>query len=159
MFQVGSHVDCTVASWLNPFITGLAVTLGAEVVLLTLLGITTFHYNRLNRLVRSGKRKEPLEGQPGFYYTLWNALRAYMLSQVLWLVIHAIPNDFLQFYQLCRYRIQMNIFAFHSAHVGWNFFERFQTFCLMSFNAIPRILLRRRVPAVKPLPDTHVFGN
>jgi MFS family permease len=52
------------------YVPGLAVTLGAEVVLLTLLGITTFHYNRLNRLVRSGKRKEPLEGQPGFYYTL-----------------------------------------------------------------------------------------
>lgn len=54
----------------NVICLGLAVTLASQVVLLLVLATTTIHFMRLNKLVKEGKRKEPLEGQPGFYYTL-----------------------------------------------------------------------------------------
>ncbi len=49
---------------------GLVVTLVSQIVLLLVLATTTVHFIRQNKLVREGRRKEPLEGQPGFYYTL-----------------------------------------------------------------------------------------
>lgn len=49
---------------------GLSVTIGAQILLSILIGITTIHFRRLNRQMREGKREQPLEGQPGFYYTL-----------------------------------------------------------------------------------------
>jgi len=49
---------------------GLATTLGSQVLLLTVLLATTIHFMRLNKQMREGKIGKPLEGQPGFYYTL-----------------------------------------------------------------------------------------
>ncbi|KAG5635165.1 hypothetical protein H0H81_012177 [Sphagnurus paluster] len=49
---------------------GLSVSIGAQGVLIILVGMTTWHFNRLNRLSREGKLAKPLEGQPGFFYTL-----------------------------------------------------------------------------------------
>ncbi|KAJ3514755.1 hypothetical protein NLJ89_g2184 [Agrocybe chaxingu] len=52
------------------YIPGLGATLGSQGLLLLLLATTTIHFTRLNRQMRQGKRQEPLEGQPGFFYTL-----------------------------------------------------------------------------------------
>ncbi|KAF8161310.1 major facilitator superfamily domain-containing protein [Crassisporium funariophilum] len=52
------------------YIPGLAVTIGSQILMLLLLALTTIHFTRLNRLMREGKRTKPLEGQPGFLYTL-----------------------------------------------------------------------------------------
>jgi hypothetical protein len=54
----------------NVICLGLVVTLVSQIVLLLVLATTTVHFIRQNKLVREEKRKEPLEGQPGFYYTL-----------------------------------------------------------------------------------------
>ncbi|KAJ6593467.1 major facilitator superfamily domain-containing protein [Mycena capillaripes] len=52
------------------YLPGLWVTLGAQFLLLFLVGVTSVHFTRLNRLARAGKLSGPLEGQPGFFYTL-----------------------------------------------------------------------------------------
>ncbi|KAF7362253.1 High-affinity nicotinic acid transporter [Mycena venus] len=52
------------------YLPGLWVTLGAQFLLLFLVGMTSLHFTRLNRLARAGKLAGPLEGQPGFFYTL-----------------------------------------------------------------------------------------
>jgi len=49
---------------------GLGAALGSQVLMLVLLLITTLHFSRQNKLMRAGKLSEPLQGQPGFYYTL-----------------------------------------------------------------------------------------
>ncbi|KAG5637852.1 hypothetical protein H0H81_002991 [Sphagnurus paluster] len=49
---------------------GLSVSIGAQCLLIIIVGMMTWHFNRLNRLSREGKLKKPLEGQPGFFYTL-----------------------------------------------------------------------------------------
>ncbi|KAH9485505.1 putative transporter [Psilocybe cubensis] len=49
---------------------GLGASIGSQALLLTLLAATTLRFLYLNKATREGKRKEPLEGQPGFYYTL-----------------------------------------------------------------------------------------
>jgi len=51
------------------YIPGLATTLGSQVLLLMVVLATTTHFMRLNKRMREGIGK-PLEGQPGFYYTL-----------------------------------------------------------------------------------------
>jgi hypothetical protein len=55
---------------LNFVISGLSATLGSQALLLVLLIITTLYFSRQNRLMRAGKLSKPLQGQPGFYYTL-----------------------------------------------------------------------------------------
>lgn len=50
---------------------GLTTAMGSQVLLLILVGITTVYFARENRLMREGKKSKPLQGQPGFYYTLW----------------------------------------------------------------------------------------
>ncbi|TFK74581.1 MFS general substrate transporter [Pluteus cervinus] len=52
------------------YLPGLGVTIGSQVLLILVYLATCFHFNRLNRLTREGKLSEPLEGQPGFLYTL-----------------------------------------------------------------------------------------
>ncbi|KAJ7502985.1 major facilitator superfamily domain-containing protein [Mycena galericulata] len=52
------------------YLPGLGVTLGAQLLLLFLVGATSLHFSHLNRLSRQGKLSAPLEGQPGFFYTL-----------------------------------------------------------------------------------------
>ncbi|KAJ7188694.1 major facilitator superfamily domain-containing protein [Mycena filopes] len=52
------------------YLPGLWVTLGAQFLLLFLVGVTSLHFTRMNRLLRAGKLAGPLEGQPGFFYTL-----------------------------------------------------------------------------------------
>ncbi|KAG5633986.1 hypothetical protein H0H81_004031 [Sphagnurus paluster] len=52
------------------YLPGLSVSLGAQILLMLLVVATTLHFNRLNRLSREGKLKGPLEGTPGFFYTL-----------------------------------------------------------------------------------------
>ncbi|KAJ7099567.1 major facilitator superfamily domain-containing protein [Mycena belliarum] len=52
------------------YLPGLWVTLGAQFLLLFLVGATSLHFTRMNRLSREGKLAAPLEGQPGFFYTL-----------------------------------------------------------------------------------------
>ncbi|KAJ7935100.1 major facilitator superfamily domain-containing protein [Mycena leptocephala] len=52
------------------YLPGLWVTLGAQFLLLFLVGVTSVHFARMNRLARAGKLAGPLEGQPGFFYTL-----------------------------------------------------------------------------------------
>ncbi|KAG6885384.1 hypothetical protein C0993_002347 [Termitomyces sp. T159_Od127] len=52
------------------YLPGLGVTIGAQGLLIFLVGITHIHFRRLNRIALEGKLKEPLEGQPGFLYTL-----------------------------------------------------------------------------------------
>jgi len=55
---------------LIPLTPGLGAAIGSQGVLISLVCLTTWHFSRLNKAVREGTRKEPLEGQPGFYYTL-----------------------------------------------------------------------------------------
>jgi MFS family permease len=52
------------------YIPGISVVIASQVLLLAMVLITSFHFRRLNKLSREGKRSEPLEGQPGFFYTL-----------------------------------------------------------------------------------------
>ncbi|KAG6920204.1 hypothetical protein DXG01_004973 [Tephrocybe rancida] len=52
------------------YLPGLGVTLGSQGVMIILIGITHIHFRRLNSLSRKGVLKYPLEGQPGFFYTL-----------------------------------------------------------------------------------------
>ncbi len=49
---------------------GLSATIASQALLLMILFLTTWHFARMNKLMRDGKLAEPLEGQPGFYYTL-----------------------------------------------------------------------------------------
>ena len=51
-------------------ILGLVTSLASQGVFLLVLLVTTLHFLRKNKLMRSGARQKPLEGQPGFYYTL-----------------------------------------------------------------------------------------
>ncbi|KAJ7594898.1 major facilitator superfamily domain-containing protein [Mycena floridula] len=51
------------------YLPGLWVTIGSQFLLLVMVAITNIHFRRQNRLAREGK-VGPLEGQPGFYYTL-----------------------------------------------------------------------------------------
>ncbi|KAF9529667.1 major facilitator superfamily domain-containing protein [Crepidotus variabilis] len=52
------------------YLPGIYATLGCQVLLLLLLGLTTLSYWTKNHALRSGAAKEPLEGQAGFFYTL-----------------------------------------------------------------------------------------
>jgi len=52
------------------YIPGLVTTLVSQVLFLLVLLITTLHFYRQNKLMRSGALLKPLENQPGFYYTL-----------------------------------------------------------------------------------------
>ncbi|XP_006461260.1 hypothetical protein AGABI2DRAFT_192788 [Agaricus bisporus var. bisporus H97] len=52
------------------YIPGLAVSIGSQVLLMIVATIVVLYNQRMNRLSREGKLSEPLEGQPGFYYTL-----------------------------------------------------------------------------------------
>lgn len=49
---------------------GLWVTIGTQIVLIGTVLVTVIHFSRLNRLMKEGKLKEPIQGQPGFYHTL-----------------------------------------------------------------------------------------
>ncbi|KAF8972549.1 major facilitator superfamily domain-containing protein [Flammula alnicola] len=51
------------------YVNGLWATIGLQLFMMVLLGITTFVFKRRNRLRREGKLG-PLEGQPGFYHTI-----------------------------------------------------------------------------------------
>jgi cbb3-type cytochrome oxidase subunit 3 len=44
-------------------------TIGLQLLMIVMLGITTFVFSRRNRLRREGKIG-PLEGQENFYYTI-----------------------------------------------------------------------------------------
>jgi len=52
------------------YLNGIWATIGCQFLLLTLLALTSWTFARRNRLSREGKLNGPLEGQPGFYYTL-----------------------------------------------------------------------------------------
>lgn len=52
------------------YVPGLWVTIGTQIVLIGTVLATVIHFSRLNRLMREGKLKEPIQGQPGFYHTL-----------------------------------------------------------------------------------------
>ncbi|KAG6857182.1 hypothetical protein H0H87_008247 [Tephrocybe sp. NHM501043] len=52
------------------YLPGLGVTLGSQGLLILLVGITHIYFRRLNSLARKGQLEKPLEGQPGFLYTL-----------------------------------------------------------------------------------------
>ncbi|KAK0454616.1 major facilitator superfamily domain-containing protein [Armillaria borealis] len=52
------------------YVPGLWVTIGTQIVLIGVVLVTVIHFSRLNRLMREGKLKEPIQGQPGFYHTL-----------------------------------------------------------------------------------------
>ncbi|KIM40316.1 hypothetical protein M413DRAFT_28802 [Hebeloma cylindrosporum] len=49
---------------------GLSTVLGMQIVLIITVCFTTWRLSLRNKAMREGKRTEPLEGQPGFYYTL-----------------------------------------------------------------------------------------
>ncbi|KAG6887532.1 hypothetical protein C0995_014570 [Termitomyces sp. Mi166 len=51
------------------YLNGMWASLGCQFLLLVLLAMTSFTFIRRNRLAREGKIG-PLEGQPGFYYTI-----------------------------------------------------------------------------------------
>ncbi|KAF9263892.1 MFS general substrate transporter [Marasmius fiardii PR-910] len=52
------------------YLNGLWTVIGLQIGLLATLAVTTFVFSRRNRLLRKGKLSSPLEGQPGFLYTL-----------------------------------------------------------------------------------------
>ncbi|KAF9482378.1 high-affinity nicotinic acid transporter [Pholiota conissans] len=51
------------------YVNGMWATIGLQLMMIVLLGITTFVFKRRNRLRREGKIG-PLEGQEDFYYTI-----------------------------------------------------------------------------------------
>ncbi|PFH52138.1 hypothetical protein AMATHDRAFT_79876 [Amanita thiersii Skay4041] len=52
------------------YIPGLIATMATQGLLIVVLAATHLHFNRMNKLSRAGKLSGPLEGRPGFYYTL-----------------------------------------------------------------------------------------
>jgi MFS family permease len=52
------------------YLPGFWATIGFQIFLLFLLAVTSTYYTIMNRKARDGTLKEPLEGQPGFLYTL-----------------------------------------------------------------------------------------
>ncbi|KAF9045114.1 major facilitator superfamily domain-containing protein [Panaeolus papilionaceus] len=52
------------------YVPGFVTTIATQVVVLILLAFMTLHLSRKNKLSREGKLSEPLEGTPGFQYTL-----------------------------------------------------------------------------------------
>ncbi|KAG6889094.1 hypothetical protein C0992_006422 [Termitomyces sp. T32_za158] len=52
------------------YLPGLGVTICAQGLLIFLVGVTHIHFRRLNQTAVEGKLEKPLEGQPGFLYTL-----------------------------------------------------------------------------------------
>ena len=52
------------------YVPGLTATLGCQCLLILLVGVVMARHAYWNKQCREGKLKEPLEGQPGFYYTL-----------------------------------------------------------------------------------------
>jgi hypothetical protein len=52
------------------YLTGISATMAAQAVLIIILGATHVHFRRLNKLSKEGRLGAPLEGRPGFYYTL-----------------------------------------------------------------------------------------
>jgi MFS family permease len=52
------------------YLPGFWATIGIQFFLLFLLGVTSIHYHIMNKKARAGTLKSPLEGQPGFLYTL-----------------------------------------------------------------------------------------
>ncbi|KAJ2924274.1 hypothetical protein H1R20_g12820, partial [Candolleomyces eurysporus] len=52
------------------YIPGLSATLASQGLLFILLTALTIRHYRKNKQMREGKLSEPLEGTPGFYYTL-----------------------------------------------------------------------------------------
>ncbi|PPR06530.1 hypothetical protein CVT24_001424 [Panaeolus cyanescens] len=52
------------------YIPGLAVAIVTQFLILVVLGVMTYHFHRQNTLSREGKLAKPLEGTPGFQYTL-----------------------------------------------------------------------------------------
>ncbi|KAF9268567.1 MFS general substrate transporter [Marasmius fiardii PR-910] len=51
------------------YIPGLWVTIGAQIIMIILSGVTYLHFRRMNRLAREGRLSAPLEGKEGFFYT------------------------------------------------------------------------------------------
>ncbi|KAF9255200.1 MFS general substrate transporter [Marasmius fiardii PR-910] len=51
------------------YIPGLWVTIGAQIIMILLSGVTYLHFRRMNRLAREGHLSVPLEGKEGFLYT------------------------------------------------------------------------------------------
>ncbi|KAJ7497438.1 major facilitator superfamily domain-containing protein [Mycena latifolia] len=52
------------------YLNGIWATIGCQFLMLALLAITSWTFARRNKLSREGKLDGPLEGQPGFMYTL-----------------------------------------------------------------------------------------
>ncbi|KAF7361762.1 putative transporter C11D3.18C [Mycena venus] len=52
------------------YLNGVWATMGCQILMLVLLALTSWNFARKNRLSREGKLDGPLEGQPGFFYTL-----------------------------------------------------------------------------------------
>ncbi|KAJ7783325.1 major facilitator superfamily domain-containing protein [Mycena metata] len=52
------------------YLNGVWATIGCQLLMIVLLAITSWHFARKNRLLREGKLLAPLEGTPGFYYTI-----------------------------------------------------------------------------------------
>ncbi|KDR68722.1 hypothetical protein GALMADRAFT_231048 [Galerina marginata CBS 339.88] len=51
------------------YVNGMWATIGLQILMMILLGVTTFVFKRRNRLRREGKIG-PLQGQPDFYHTI-----------------------------------------------------------------------------------------
>lgn len=52
------------------YIPGLWITAGLQILILCILGSMTMYFLRMNKKVDEGTLEEPLEGQPGFKFTL-----------------------------------------------------------------------------------------
>ncbi|KAJ6499147.1 high-affinity nicotinic acid transporter [Mycena sanguinolenta] len=52
------------------YLNGIWATIGCQILMLVLLILTSWHFARKNRLSRAGMLDGPLEGQPGFFYTI-----------------------------------------------------------------------------------------
>ncbi|KAF8210432.1 major facilitator superfamily domain-containing protein [Mycena galopus ATCC 62051] len=52
------------------YLNGVWATIGCQILMIALLILTSWNFARKNRLSREGKFDGPLEGQPGFFYTL-----------------------------------------------------------------------------------------
>ncbi|KAJ6594045.1 major facilitator superfamily domain-containing protein [Mycena capillaripes] len=52
------------------YLNGVWATIGCQLLMLALLALTSWNFARKNRLSSEGKLDGPLEGQPGFRYTL-----------------------------------------------------------------------------------------
>ena len=117
-------------------VIGLVVTLAAMGLLLVLLFVTVLHFARMNKLMRESKLAEPLEGQVGFYYTLWiDGTYMYHHGDMFYFDARTNPSVFYKFTNGLNLINLERILVFWYSYVG---LRTFRTYASGVLRKLPR---------------------